>query len=418
MNVDLMRKIDRLAGVPLCMLLSVFRGIRRMFARPADRLEQPRRALFIQFAEIGGLVVASPAVSRMRSHFPQCEIYFLTFPLGDELLELMGVPETHRIVVRKSNPIVFFLDTLAAIRKLRMLRIDTVLSLEAFARFSTILAYLSGADRLCGFARFHDEGRYTGSLLTHPVLYNPHIHAARTFISLVEAIAEHSDKLPDPAEPALKKQIADISLALPRVDVSKQECDAVRAILQELHPGLSPAYRIVLLNPNSSDMVCARRWPGGNFKELAQRLLQEEQLLIVITGAPEEQEPARKLVAELADPRVVSMAGRTSLRQLVALYSISSLMITNDSGPAHFASLTDLPVLVLFGPETPRIYGPLGTKVEPHYLGISCSPCISAYNQKRSSCTDNVCMKSIRVDDIHARARALLQGEAPHTMKY
>ena len=80
----------------------------------------------------------------MRSHFPQCEIYFLTFPLGDELLELMGVPETHRIVVRKSNPIVFFLDTLAAIRKLRMLRIDTVLSLEAFARFSTILAYLSG----------------------------------------------------------------------------------------------------------------------------------------------------------------------------------------------------------------------------------------------------------------------------------
>ena len=244
------------------------------------------------------------------------------------------------------------------------------------------------------------------------MLYNPHIHAARTFISLVEAIAEHSDKLPDPAEPALKKQIADISLALPRVDVSKQECDAVRAILQELHPGLSPAYRIVLLNPNSSDMVCARRWPGGNFKELAQRLLQEEQLLIVITGAPEEQEPARKLVAELADPRVVSMAGRTSLRQLVALYSISSLMITNDSGPAHFASLTDLPVLVLFGPETPRIYGPLGTKVEPHYLGISCSPCISAYNQKRSSCTDNVCMKSIRVDDIHARARALLQGEA------
>jgi ADP-heptose:LPS heptosyltransferase len=70
--------------------------------------------------------------------------------------------------------------------------------------------------------------------------------------------------------------------------------------------------------------------------------------------------------------------------------------------------LTELPVLVLFGPETPKIYGPLGTNVQAIYLNLACSPCVSAYNQKRSPCTDNKCMTGIKPEDVLSQAREML----------
>ncbi|MFH1092413.1 MAG: glycosyltransferase family 9 protein, partial [Pseudomonadota bacterium] len=103
---------------------------------------------------------------------------------------------------------------------------------------------------------------------------------------------------------------------------------------------------------------------------------------------------------------------QTSIPELIDLYNLSDLLITNDSGPAHFASLTDIPVLVMFGPETPDIYCPLGANVRPVYKRPACSPCVSVYNQKRSPCTDNVCLKSITVEEILGMAREILSRPA------
>jgi ADP-heptose:LPS heptosyltransferase len=95
----------------------------------------------------------------------------------------------------------------------------------------------------------------------------------------------------------------------------------------------------------------------------------------------------------------VNFAGETSIAELVALYSISLIMLTNDSGPAHFASVTPLPVFVFFGPETPAIYGPLG-KMTPIYAKLACSPCVSALNHRKSPCSDNVCLQIISHDQV------------------
>jgi ADP-heptose:LPS heptosyltransferase len=70
-------------------------------------------------------------------------------------------------------------------------------------------------------------------------------------------------------------------------------------------------------------------------------------------------------------------------------------MVTNDSGPPHFAAITDMPSFVIFGPETPALYGSLG-KTTPIYAGLACSPCVSAANHRKTACKDNVCLQVIK----------------------
>jgi ADP-heptose:LPS heptosyltransferase len=84
-------------------------------------------------------------------------------------------------------------------------------------------------------------------------------------------------------------------------------------------------------------------------------------------------------------------------------------MLSNDSGPPHFASVTDMPVYVFFGPETPKLYLPLGNAT-PIYAGLSCSPCVSASNHRKTVCTDNVCLKVISADYVLDLLTPLLDG--------
>lgn len=106
----------------------------------------------------------------------------------------------------------------------------------------------------------------------------------------------------------------------------------------------------------------------------------------------------------MGDARCVSFCGRTTLPELLDLYCIADLLISNDSGPPNFATLTRLPVLVLFGPETPQCYQPLGPNVTALYAGFLCSPCVSAYNHRKSPCRDNRCLQAISVETVYCRA--------------
>ncbi len=403
MNTNLMRKIDFWVGVPCCLLLTIWDLLLRTFRKPPTLSRPVKRIVFIELAETGGLVVACPALEHARRRFPEAEIYFMTFTLGKGILGLIGFEEERQIIIRTSGLVAFVLDTWRAIMKMRELEIDSVVNLETYARFSTMLAYFSGAERRAGFFRFHEEGHYVGNLVTHKLVYNPHFHASQTFISLVESLGEEVD-----AEPRVKRPIDKVSLELPRVRIDDEKRGVIWNKLSELYPQLGERHRLVLLNPNASDLVVARRWPSEYFIELAWGLLEHPDVLIVFTGAPDERPAIEQLAAQLNSERALIMAGRTTLPQLIDLYNVSHLLVTNDSGPAHFASLTDIPVLVLFGPETPGIYGPLGPGVESVYLKLACSPCVSSYNQKLSPCTDNQCLKRIKPDVILRKALAVL----------
>jgi ADP-heptose:LPS heptosyltransferase len=91
------------------------------------------------------------------------------------------------------------------------------------------------------------------------------------------------------------------------------------------------------------------------------------------------------------------------------LFHQAALLVTNDGGPGHFASLTPLRTFMFFGPETARLYGPLSPRATVFDLQLPCSPCLSAYNHRQTFCDgDNQCLKRIAPEQVIAMARQAL----------
>jgi ADP-heptose:LPS heptosyltransferase len=159
--------------------------------------------------------------------------------------------------------------------------------------------------------------------------------------------------------------------------------------------------KLILLNPNAGDFLPLRRWPQERYSDLARRLLDElPEAHAVFTGLKSEAPAVETLVEAVGSSRCCSLAGMTTLRELLVLYSLSEVLVTNDSGPAHFAVLTPIDVVTLFGPETPSLFAASNPRNTVIFRGLACSPCVTALNNRQSVCRDNQCMKQISVEQV------------------
>jgi ADP-heptose:LPS heptosyltransferase len=361
MDVSSMRRIDRWIGVPACIVLTLVRRLGDLFGGKAAN--PPRKVAVIKLAEQGATVLAYPALARLREKFGEDNVYFVVFSQNRFILDVLGVVRPDRVVsIQASGAVGTAIETLKAVWRMRREKIDATLDFEFFARSSAILSYLSGARTRVGFHAFHGEASWRGDLMTHRLSSNPFLHASEIFQLQVSALDLPAEKLPT--------------------------CDL------DLPP-------IVLLNANCSDLLPLRRWEPERYVELSRRLLEEfPRLAIAFTGAPDEAADADRLVQQIGSARCVNMAGRTTMNQLLALYDLSELMVTNDSGPAHYSTLTDIDVITIFGPETPAVFGARTPRSHILWSGLPCSPCVNAFNDRQSACKDNVCMQRISVDQV------------------
>ncbi|MRI34820.1 glycosyltransferase family 9 protein [Endozoicomonas sp. OPT23] len=392
MKVDTMRFIDRYFGQPICLLLQVLYWPVDYFQRRAKPVA--RKVMFVELSEMGSAVLVDPAMRWLEQQ--DKELYFVIFEKNACSLGLLGTVPKENIFILKPDSIWTLLSsTVRFLLWVRKQKINTVVDLELFSRFTAILTRLSGAEIRAGFHRVHEEGLYRGNFLTHPVMYNAHKHISRNFMTLVQATlsADHQ-----PYQKVLSEQ----EPVLARAAVNKELREEVIQRLKQLTPVYQPGHsRLVLINPNASDLVPQRRWLRTSYAEVINGMLNQfDDVLVLITGSRSEQQGAEALRAMVKDQeRCVNSAGAFSFEQLVPLYSISEMMLSNDSGPPHFASVTDLRTYVLFGPETPALYSSLGNSV-PIYAGLPCSPCVSAANHRKTSCQDNQCLKQITADQV------------------
>ncbi len=394
--------MDYWLGIPLCFLCT---WILRLLPRPGGP-PTPRRVLFIELSEMGSTIIANPALEKARDVLG-AEIFFLIFERNVECLRLLDtVAEQNIVTIRETSLGALALDSLRFLRWARQAGIDTVVDLELFSRYSALLTGLSGAVRRVGFHRFHAEGLYRGEMLTHRVNYNGHIHMARNFISMVNALLA-----PEPQIPYAKVPVEEDEIRVPAARPARSEMEAAQELVRQVFGDYDPDdHRIVLLNPNSSELLPQRRWPQENFVELARSIVTEwEDAVVLITGSRGEREEAMHMQNSIGHARVRSLAGMHPLAMLTPLYNLATVLVTNDSGPAHFSAITPIRSIVLFGPETPVLYGSLGN-TESLTAGLACSPCVTAANQKNSACDDPVCMRMITVERVMESVRRVMQG--------
>jgi ADP-heptose:LPS heptosyltransferase len=332
-------------------------------------------------------------------------VYFVVFEDNRFILDVMEIiPEENVITIPTHSPVALGLGAMQAVLRTWKLKIDAVIDMEFLTRFSAILTFLTGAQSRVGFHTFFGDGPYRGDLMTHRLLYNPHLHTSRMFEAMVEALTRDPAILPTfDFTPPTNQTFAKFQ---PRPG----ETAEIDALLQRESPELGSA-PLILLNPNASDLLPLRRWPPQRFVELARRLLELfPDLFIGFTGAPAEAAAINQLAREVGSNRVIALAGKTTLRQVLVLYTRSEILVTNDSGPAHFASMTPIHVVTLFGPETPTLFAAQSLHSSVLWAGIACSPCVNAYNNRQSVCRDNRCMQAITVDDVVAEVTRVRTG--------
>ena len=396
---DTLRRIDRWVGVPLCAVLTALRRLAHLVRRRGDTAAGVHRVLFVQLAESGSMVLADPA---MRAVAARCgaRLHCLTFAANRPSLSLTGTfPDAQIFVIRTGSLRELAADACRFLKWVRRTRIDTVIDFELFSRLTAALCLLAGVRRRAGFHRVDGVGLYRGDLYTRPVAFDPRRHIAENYLHLVDAVLGAP-----PTAPA----------APPRLRLRSVTADAYAAVRAKLDAdmpgGLAPHARLVLFNANASALLPQRRWPQAHFIALAQALLTHDPTLrVLLIGAAEDRSTTAAIAAAVADPRCVDVAGRFAVAELPALFRLSTVMVSNDSGPAHFAAVTVLPVVVLFGPETPLLFRPLGNATVLS-AGLACSPCVHVGNQRRTSCRDNQCMKQLGVHTVLAATRTVLDA--------
>jgi ADP-heptose:LPS heptosyltransferase len=194
-----------------------------------------------------------------------------------------------------------------------------------------------------------------------------------------------------------------IAAASRRPDLPPEEVDG--EMLWRGVPGTGP--RVVLV-PGSSVFGAFKRWPAERYAELADRLAADADSRLVVSFGPGE-EPLATAVRKGREQRVAALDGsRLGLRGLLAAFRHADLVIGGDTGPVHLAAAAGVPVLAIYGPKDPELYGPRGPgRVLRN--PVPCSPCTLR------SCPAPLCVLGVQSWEVAEAALSMLKPDAVTT---
>lgn len=378
MNWKLIRIIDTCLGIPLVLGLSLINGVCRKSGSYSGSV---KRILLIKFWGIGNIFMILPSIHALRKTYPDASIDFLTLEVNREALDTLGAVD--RIVTISTSTISAFIGTWKrSVSGLRNNDYDIVIDFEQFARFSALVSFQIGARNVIGF---NTGGQHRGSLYTLPVPYNNNIHITRSFYALACSAGCGS------------------SSVFPRTEFAR--LDNLRRRGHELLAGygIGNDELTLVMHVGTSDNFSERRWPPERYAELAELLIRTYHMRVVFTGLEDESPLVRETMSYLHSPEAaVDLSGQLSFGDYFALIAVADLVISADTAAVHMASLIDVPVIGLYGPNIPDLYGPWGSKGLAIYQQFDCSPCITNFNAKLHTCRHadgrGACMRAITVE--------------------
>ena len=405
MNITPARRIDYWIGIPICFILSMYNKINNFFRKEEVLLEEPKKFLFIELSEMGSAILAYPAMRYIKNKYPESEISFLIFEKNRPSVDILRIIHTQNVyTIRDNSFLVLFKDSINILSKIRAEKFDVVFDLEFFTRITSILTFLSNAKKKVGFFKYKMEGLYRGRLLTHELQFNWSQHISKTFLSFPKVLKDSEKHSPEIAEITKEDEIT-----LPIHSSTEENLNHIWRKFKARNISVSHSNRFIIMAPSAGELPI-RGWSSENYIKLGQRLLQDENNFIIFTGTKKDKQVSKLIIEELGNSRCIDLTGETNFSELVDLFNFCDLLIVCDSGPAHFATLTNIQSIVLFGPGSPRIWSPLGDNSTIVYAGLPCSPCLTAFNHRNTKCENNLCMQSISVEEVFEIAVSKLKG--------
>lgn len=351
------------------------------------RREQVRRLLVRGPNWIGDAVMCEPALSATRALFPEAEITLLVKPAVAELFT--GHPSFDQILTYEDpGAHSGLLGKWTLAKTLQRRHFDmAILFQNAFE--AALLAFCAGVPRRYGYAT---DAR--SLFLTDPIAV-PERHAIGHHVHYYLAL--------------LQPLGVDTQVGRPQLYLSEQEARSAEKMFSEV--GLGETDFVIGLNPGST-YGSAKRWLPERFAETADRLVRDGGLngrgsaRVVIVGARGE-EALGQAIADKMEATPLQLAGRTSVRELMAVIKRCRLFVTNDTGPMHIAAALGVPVVAVFGPTDPGMTSPLGDHTTVRHA-VDCAPCLL-----RECPIDHRCMTRVTVEEVYEAARCQLRANKP-----
>jgi ADP-heptose:LPS heptosyltransferase len=369
MDVELMRRLDRVLGDAACSVLATAHRLRKPFVttRPVKKIA------VMKFFGMGSIIVASRSVVALRDRYPGAEIHFVTFQSNRAILEILDMTDRNHYI-DPSTPQAFLKTTLEVAAALRRAKCDLVLDLEFFAKFPLVLGSLAGIPQKAGFYLTSENWRR--ELLDVTGFYNSYFHTSDIFLSLVYLCVTGDYYYLGFNDWSAKYRY-------PRIEPSELERAQLRGKLGG--HGIGRGDPLFVINANTSPDLApeARKWPKQRYAELADALVAHTpNARVCFIGAPNERAYVRSVAELCQTPRRHVLAGELSLRELLVLFAESKLVVSNDSGPMHLACLVDAPIIGLFFADTPTLFAPIGSRARSVAPALYSIPLFSVYNGK------------------------------------
>jgi heptosyltransferase-2 len=361
----------------------------------------PRRVLVRGVNWLGDAVMTTPALLRLREKFPAAHITLLAqAKLKDLWLNHPAVDETITFTAEEG--------VLSIGKKLRAGKFDLALVLPNSPR-SAIETWLAGITQRLGYTR-----PWRNFFLTQTI--DSRTGAVKMRKRSVDEIkrltaADPASGIQNPTIPASAHQIheylnliaatgANPEPLAPQLAVTPDEIEATR-IKFALDKITAPIFG---LNPGA-EYGPAKRWPTAQFILAADEIEQRTNCVWLIFGGKSDLQTAEaiwKSVGAIKGNRstMINLAGKTSLRELMALLKLCRVLLTNDTGPMHVAAALGTPVVVPFGSTSPELTGPGLPGDARHRLLKSDAPCSPCF--LRECPIDFRCMNGISVDRVVA----------------
>jgi predicted lipopolysaccharide heptosyltransferase III len=334
----------------------------------------PQNILVIKLRYLGDVLLATPTLQALKAAYPTARLTALVNRGTEEML--IGNPDVDEIMPVDRGSIVEQWRFAVTVRRRGF---DLVVDLTDGDR-AAFLTWISGASVRIGF---NAEQRWTGRCYTTVVYGNATAHRIeRDLAALTPLNIAPRDRIP-------------------RLWLSHEDESGAEELLANL--AVPSDQSLVVIQPGARYWFKA--WPSERFAELADRLTEKFGCQVLVGGSRQEIDLAQ-LVVKQAKSRLISIAGRSPIRTLAALFKRAALFVGNDTGAIHIATAVGTPVVALFGPSNPAEWGPRGGPAEVIYKGLDCRACFHPTCQRG----EQNCMKLITVDEVmSAAARQLGQ---------
>lgn len=378
MNLRFVRAVDWLGGIFLCCLFASLEKLMNIFKK-RKLSKDVNSILLVKFWGIGNIVMLLPTIRAIRTKYPGARIDLLTLRPNVGILEHNTILDNvYFFPSQLSGFRRFFTTYLASIAKLRRVHYDFVLDFEQFCKTSSVLVFLVGRNERVGF---DTPGQKRGMVYTRRVAYLDYKHMVEVFFRIAKGAGVDR---------------ADLSPV--KIDIKEEEYERVRSFLSE--NDIKPEDLLVGMHPCASINVVQRRWEPEKFAELADMLIEKYSAKVVFTGKGPDEDELISRISSMMRNSAISAASKFTALELAAFAERCNFFVSNDTAPVHIASAMGTPVVGIYGPNTPYLYGPRGDNHLTFYKDLYCSPCVTNYNAKIANCKNAVCIKSITVQEV------------------